>query len=60
MEKEMLGKLDTEKDCLKRLLFFLLKKKSNCNDINYYFRIQNHLEYVDLKSEISEVTAHLN
>ena len=35
-------------------------KTSNYNDIDYYFRIQNHLEYVDLKSEISEVSAHLN
>ena len=39
---------------------FSIKKTSNCNDIDYYFRIQNHLEYVDLKSEISEVSAHLN
>ena len=29
-----------------------------CNDIDYYNRIQNHIEYVDLKSEISE--AHIN
>ena len=35
---------------------FFIKKTSNCNDI----RIQNHLEYVELKSEISEVSAHLN
>ena len=40
--------------------FFLLKKKSNFNYIDTYFRIYNHLEYVDLKSEISEVSAHLN
>ena len=34
---------------------FFIKKTSNCNDI----RILNYLEYVDLKSEISEVSAHL-
>ena len=33
---------------------FSIKKTSNFNDIDYYFRIQNHLEYVDLKFEISD------
>ena len=36
---------------------FSIKKKSNNNDIDYYFRIKNHLEYVDLKSEMSQVAA---
>ena len=39
---------------------FSIKKTSNCNEIDYYFRVQNHLEYVDLKSEIFEVSAHLS
>ena len=39
---------------------FYIKKHHHCNDIDYYFRIQNYLEYVDLKSEISEVSAHLD
>ena len=38
--------------------FFSIKKTSNNNDID--IDIQNHLEYVDLKSEISEVSAHLD
>ena len=41
-------------------LFLSIKKTTNCNDIVYYFKIYNHLEYVDLKSEISEVSAHSN
>ena len=40
------------------LQLFSIKETSNCND--YYFRIQNHSEYVDLKSEISEISAHIN
>ena len=36
------------------------KKTSNCNDIDNYFRIQNYSTYVDLKSEISEVSEHFN
>ena len=39
---------------------FSIKKPSNFDDIDYYFRILNHLEYVDLKFEISAVSAHLN